>query len=95
MSLAGLFGLWGKESPGPLILAVAVGLAITGLAIYSAVYKVPAPLNTVTRWFVGWAAVGVMITVGLIATGRFRLSAQGAGAIGPDVPAEEMVRPEF
>jgi amino acid transporter len=95
VSLAGLIGLWGKANPAPLVVAVVVGLAITGLAIFSAVYKVPEPLNTVTAWWGGWALVGVLITIGLTATGRFRLSAQGAGAIGPDVPAEEMVRPEF
>ncbi len=95
VSLAGLFGLWGKVNPAALVVAVVVGLAITGLAIFSAVCKVPAPLNTVTAWWGGWAILGALITIGLVATGRFRVSAQGAGAIGPDVPADEMVRPEF
>ena len=58
-----------------------VALVITGLAIFSAVYKVPSPLNTVTLYFLIWAAIGVIILVVLMSQGKFRLSAQGAGAI--------------
>ena len=95
VSLAGLLGLWGKASSTPLIVAVVVGLAITGLAIFSAVYKVPSPLNTVTMWWLIWAGIGIVITVLLIATGRFRKSAQGAGALEAHIAPEEQVHPEF
>ena len=95
VSLAGLIGLWGKANPASLVLAVVVGLAITGLAIFSAVYKVPSPLNTVTLWWSLWALIGVVLTIGLIVTGRFRRSAHAAGVTGPAPPPEEMVRPEF
>ncbi len=95
VSLAGLIGLWGKVNPTPLVAAVIVGLAITGLAIFSAVYKVPAPLNTVTTWWVAWAAVGVVITVALISMGKFRQSAQGAGALDAHMEPLEQVHPEF
>ncbi len=95
VSLAGMIGLWGKANPAALVLAVVVGLAITGLAIFSAVYKVPSPLNSVTAWWGGWAIVGILITVVLVATGRFRQSAQAAGALTAHVTPEEQVHPEF
>jgi amino acid transporter len=95
VSLAGLIGLWGKSDAAPLVAAVVVGLAITGLAIYSAIHAVPPPLNTVAAWWLGWAAIGVVITVALIATGRFRPSAQGVGALDAHAGAGEQVRPEF
>jgi amino acid transporter len=104
VSLAALFGLWGKVDAGKLVLAVVVALGITCLAIYSAIYKVPAPFNTVPAWFLAWTAVGVIILVALVGLGKFRLSAQGAGAIGAGSEAEVLagaappgaeVRPEF
>ena len=81
-------------------------MAITGLAIFSAVYKVPAPLNTVTLYFLIWAAIGVVILAILVSQKKFRLSAQGAGAItaGQEAaghletgvaPPGPDVRPEF
>jgi amino acid transporter len=95
VSIAGLFGLWNEARREALVGAVVVALFVTGLAIFSAVYKVPSPFNTAIWWFLGWAALGVVILFALVGSNRFRLSAQGAGAIGPDVPADEMVRPEF
>jgi hypothetical protein len=91
---------------GGLAVAVILALVITGLAIFSAVYHVPAPLNTVTLYFAIWAVIGVIILVVLVSPGKFRLSAQGAGAItagqeaagrletGVAPPGPE-VRPEF
>jgi hypothetical protein len=70
------------------------------------VYKVPSPLNTVTLYFLIWAVIGVLILVLLVSQGKFRQSAQGAGAItagqaeaghletGVAPPGPE-VRPEF
>lgn len=95
VSVAALFGLWGKTNAVALVIAVAVGLAITGLAIFSAVYKVPAPLNTVTTYFLIWAGIGVGILLLLMGTGRFRRSAQGAGAIDAHLDATAQVHPEF
>jgi amino acid transporter len=95
VSLAGLIGLWGKVNPAPLVVAFIVGIAITGLAIFSAVYKVPSPLNTVTLYWAIWAGIGIVITLVLIGTGRFRQSASGAGALTSHLEAEEQVHPEF
>lgn len=94
VSLAGLFGLWNKTNNVALVIAVAVALVVTGLAIFSAVWKVPKPLDTVSWWFLGWAAVGVIILIALWGTGNFRQSVQGAGALEGREP-EVMVRPEF
>jgi amino acid transporter len=106
LALASIRGLAGQVNPGALGIAVILALVITGLAIFSAVYHVPSPLNTVTLYFVIWALIGVVILVVLISQGKFRLSAQGAGAItagqeaaghletGVAPPGPE-VRPEF
>ncbi len=66
----------------------------------------PAPLNTVTLYFLIWAAIGVVILAILVSQKKFRLSAQGAGAItaGQEAaghletgvaPPGPDVRPEF
>src|SRR5262249_50377599 len=81
LALASIRGLAGQVNPGALGLAVVVALLITGLAIFSAVYHVPSPLNTVTMYFLIWAAIGVVILFVLVGQKKFRLSAQGAGAI--------------
>jgi amino acid transporter len=106
LALASIRGLSGQVNPGGLAIAVVLALVITGLAIFSAVYHVPAPLNTVTMYFLIWAAIGVVILVVLVTQNKFRLSAQGAGAItagqeaaghletGVAPPGPE-VRPEF
>jgi amino acid transporter len=106
LALASIRGLAGQVNPGALGIAVILALVITGLAIFSAVYHVPSPLNTVTLYFVIWALIGVVILVVLMSQGKFRLSAQGAGAItagqeaaghletGVAPPGPE-VRPEF
>lgn len=93
VAVASVPGLLNKVNNGALAIAVILSLAITGLAIYSAVYKVPEPFNTVTIWFLGWAAVGVLILVALLATRRFRLSAQAAGAVGPGPGVEPTATP--
>jgi amino acid transporter len=84
VSLASLRGLWGKVNPVPLMVAVLVALLITGLAIYSAVYKVPSPNNSVSWVFLIWAALGVVILFVLLGTGNFRTSAAAAGALDVD-----------
>lgn len=106
LALASIRGLSGHVNAGGLAVAVILALVITGLAIFSAVYHVPAPLNTVTLYFAIWAVIGVVILVVLVSQGKFRLSAQGAGAItagqeaaghletGVAPPGPE-VRPEF
>jgi amino acid transporter len=81
LALASIRGLSGQVNTGALAIAVIIALVITGLAIFSAVYHVPSPLNTVTTYFLIWAAIGVVILLVLILQGNFRLSAQGAGAI--------------
>jgi amino acid transporter len=81
LALSAVRGLSGQVNPAPLAIAVILALAITGLAIFSAVYKVPSPLNTVTLYFLIWAAIGIVILVVLVSQGKFRLSAQGAGAL--------------
>jgi amino acid transporter len=95
VSVAGGFGLWNQSNRTMLVIAVVVALVVTGLAIFSAVYKVPSPFNTAIYWFLGWAAVGVVILLVLIATGRFRQSASGARALMAHVESDEEVRPEF
>jgi amino acid transporter len=106
VALSAVRGLSGHVNPGPLAIAVLLAVAITGLAIFSAVYKVPSPLNTVTLYFVIWAAIGVVILAILVSQKKFRLSAQGAGAITPGqaeaggleagvAPPGPEVRPEF
>ncbi len=95
VSIAGLFGLWNDANRSALIVAVVVALVVTGLAIFSAIYKVPEPFNTAIYWFLGWAVVGVIILVYLVATGRFRQSAQAAGALDAHHAPEEQVHPEF
>ena len=106
LALSAIRGLAGTVNPGSLGIAVVLALVITGLAIFSAVYHVPAPLNTVTLYFLIWAAIGVIILVVLVSQKKFRTSAQGAGAItagqeaaghietGVAPPGAE-VRPEF
>ncbi|HEY1331468.1 MAG TPA: APC family permease [Actinomycetota bacterium] len=106
LALASIRGLYGHVNNGGLVIAVVLSLAITGLAIFSAIYKVPTPFNTVTAWFLGWAAIGVIILIVLVSQRKFRLSAQAAGAItegelaagqveaGVASPGAE-VRPEF
>jgi amino acid transporter len=81
VALASIRGLSGHVNPVGLAIAVILAVVITGLAIFSAVYKVPSPQNTVTLYFLIWAAIGVVILLVLIGQGKFRLSAQGAGAI--------------
>jgi amino acid transporter len=81
VALSAVRGLSGHVSAGPLAVAVILAVAITGLAIFSAVYKVPSPLNTVTLYFLIWAAIGVVILAVLVGQKKFRLSAQAAGAI--------------
>jgi amino acid transporter len=106
LALSSIRGLSGHVQAGSLGVAVILALLITGLAIYSAVYKVPAPFNTVIWWFLAWAAVGVVIVAVQVSQGTFRLSAQGAGAITPGqaeaggleagvAPPGPEVRPEF
>jgi hypothetical protein len=106
VALSAVRGLSGQVSPAPLGIAVILAVAITGLAIFSAVYKVPSPLNTVTLYFLIWAAIGVVILVVQVSQKKFRLSAQGAGAItaGQEAagrmetgvaPPGADVRPEF
>jgi amino acid transporter len=95
VSIAGAFGLWNKTNNTKLLVAVVVALAVTGLAIFSAVYKVPEPFNTAIWWFLGWAAVGVLILLALVGTKRFRQSAQGAGAIDAHLDPGVQVHPEF
>ena len=101
LALSSIRGLSGYVKNGPLGLAVVLSLAITGLAIFSAVYKVPAPLNTVTLYFVIWAVIGIVILAVLVGQNKFRQSAQAAGAIGAGqvevgvAPPGADVRPEF
>jgi hypothetical protein len=106
LALASIRGLGGQVNSAGLAIAVIIALAITGLAIFSAVYKVPSPLNTVTLYFLIWVVIGVIILAVLVSQGKFRQSAQGAGAItagqeaaghvetGVALPGAE-VRPEF
>ena len=77
------FGLWGKVNNAALGLAITVGVVITALAIYSAVYKVPSPFNAIWWVFLIWSAIGAIILLALVSQGRWRLSAQAAGATGP------------
>ena len=106
VALSGFRGLWGHVNQAALVVAGVLGFAISGLAIFSAVYKVPSPFNTVTLWFIGWAVVGVIILVALVAQNKFRLSAAAAGALTTSeeeagqmdtgvAPPGEVVRPEF
>jgi amino acid transporter len=81
LALASIRGLAGHVKAGSLGIAVTLALVITGLAIFSAVYHVPSPLNTVIWFFLGWAAIGVIILAVLVSQNKFRLSAQAAGAI--------------
>jgi amino acid transporter len=106
VALSGFRGLWGHVNQAALVVAGVLGFAISGLAIFSAVYKVPSPFNTVYWVLIGWAIIGILILVSLVGQGKFRLSAQGAGAItagqeaaghletGVAPPGPE-VRPEF
>jgi amino acid transporter len=101
LALSSIRGLAGHVEPAPLGIAVVLSLAITGLAIFSAVYKVPAPLNTVSLYFLIWAIIGVVILAALVGQNKFRQSAQAAGAIGARqiqtgvAPPGADVRPEF
>jgi amino acid transporter len=95
VSIAGLVGLWNDTNRVGLVIAFAIALVVTGLAIFSAIYKVPAPFNTAFYWFLGWAVVGVIILIFLVSTGRFRQSAQAAGALERHHEALEQVHPEF
>ena len=102
VALSSLRGLWGKVSSGGLLLAVIVGTAVAGGAIFASVYKVPSPLNTVPWITLGWAGVGVLILLYLVGTRNFRLSAAAAGAVPVEsdmvvdvreVPSEEPPAP--
>jgi len=83
VSLSAVRGLWGKVNNAALGLAITVGVVITALAIYSAVYKVPSPFNAIWWVFLIWLAIGAIILLALVSQGRWRLSAQAAGATGP------------
>ena len=95
LSIAGLFGLWNESNRSALVIAVVVALVVTGLAIFSAVYKVPSPFDSAIWWFLGWVAIRVVILIVQIATNRFRVSAQGAGALTVHTAADEQIHPEF
>jgi amino acid transporter len=95
VSLAAIRGLLGKANPVLLTISIVLAVAITGLAIYSQVYKVPAPSNTVPAAFLIWWGVGILFLIILMATKRFRVSAQGAGALDAHTEQLEQVHPEF
>jgi len=106
VALSGFRGLWGHVNQAALVVAGVVGFAISGSAIFASVYKVPSPFNTVYWVLIVWAVIGLVILSVLVGQKKFRLSAQGAGAIsagqeaaghvetGVARPGPE-VRPEF
>lgn len=90
VALAAFRGLWGKVSSASLVVAGVVGFLIQAGAIFASIYKVPSPFNTVYWFLLGWAVIGVVILLALVGRGKFRLSAQAAGAVGS---GEEVARP--
>lgn len=92
VAISSLRGLWNKVNNGALLLAVVVGAAVAGGAIYASIYKVPSPLNTVPWITLAWAAVGVLILVYLVGTRKFRLSATAAGAVDVDADMQAEYR---
>lgn len=82
VALAAFKGLWGQVNHGSLVVAGVVGFLIQAGAIFASVYKVPSPFNTVYWFLLGWAVIGVVILLALVGQGKFRLSAQAAGAVG-------------
>jgi amino acid transporter len=81
VAIASLRGLWNKVNNASLLLAVVVGTAVAGGAVYASVYHVPSPLNWVPWITLAWAAIGVIILLALVGTKNFRQSATAAGAV--------------
>jgi amino acid transporter len=61
MCVGAIRGLRGYAPPARIYLAAAVGIVVTGAALFGSVYKVSAPLI-----WAPWAALGVMV-IGLVA----------------------------
>ena len=60
---AGAFrGLADHESMVKVVLAAIVGLAISGLAVFGGIYKVPSPTKLVVWYAAGWLLLGIIVT---------------------------------
>jgi amino acid transporter len=50
-------------NPAGLYVAAVLGIAISGLAIFGAIWKVPAPTNLTVAYALGWLVLGVVVTL--------------------------------
>lgn len=63
LSLGSLWGLSDHESLPRVVVAAAVGLAISGLAVFGGIYKVPAPTKLVVYYAGVWVVLGAIVTL--------------------------------
>ncbi len=68
LSLGALRGLGDAEGKAGIVIAAVLGLAISVGAVFGAIYKVPAPTNSVPVYAGVWLALGIVVT--LLVTGR-------------------------
>jgi hypothetical protein len=58
VSAAGVKGLWSQVSHAKLLVAAAVGVAVSAGAVFGNVYQAASPLNTVPWAVLVWVALG-------------------------------------
>jgi F0F1-type ATP synthase assembly protein I len=58
VSAAGVRGLWSQVSHAKLLVAAAVGVAVSAGAVFGNVYQAASPLNTVPWALLVWVVLG-------------------------------------
>jgi hypothetical protein len=68
VAAAGVKGLWSHVSRGKLLVAAAVGVAVSAGAVFGSIYEAPSPLDSVPWALLVWLVLGAAWS--LVALGR-------------------------
>ncbi len=63
MAFGAFFGLSDHPKKGALIISGLIGIAVAVGAVFGAIYKVLPPFDRIWLWAVGWAVLGLLVTL--------------------------------